>query len=335
MFGKIVALLDGSTLAQSVLPHTRALAHAFQAEVTLLRVLEQERKTDTGRLDPINWHLRKIAAQSFLDEVSKETADDQIVAETVLLEGAAASRIMEYIEEVNPDLIMLSSHGQGGLSPWNVSSVAQKIINRAFNSFMLVRAYHVPDMVHARAHYRRIAVPLDGSKRAEYVLPFASQLAAIHHAELLLIHAQVPPTILQSHTLTPEETAVIEQLEARNKAKAERYLAQMADQLEPVTQVHHLSGANTADVLLEFIDHNEIDLVMMSAHGHVSETVRPYGSIVSSFIAYGSTPLLIIQDLTPDQIKPTRAELSAIANGNTGRTNRTNAYAQPADWSSQ
>lgn len=78
MFGKIVALLDGSTLAQSVLPHTRALAHAFQAEVTLLRVLEQERKTDTGRLDPINWHLRKIAAQSFLDEVSKETADDQI-----------------------------------------------------------------------------------------------------------------------------------------------------------------------------------------------------------------------------------------------------------------
>ena len=91
MIGKIVALLDGSTLAQSDLPHSRALAHAFQAEVTLLRVLEQERKTDTGRLDPINWHLRKIAAQSFLDEVSKATADDQIAAEAVLLEGAAAN----------------------------------------------------------------------------------------------------------------------------------------------------------------------------------------------------------------------------------------------------
>lgn len=334
MIEKIVALLDGSTLAQGVLPHTRALAHAFQAEVTLLRVLEQERKTDTGRLDPINWHLRKIAAQSFLDEVSKETADDQIAAKPVLLEGAAANRIIEYIEEAEPDLIMLSSHGQGGLSPWNVSSVAQKIINRAFNSFMLVRAYDVPDKVHAQAHYRRIAVPLDGSKRAEYVLPFASQLASIHEAELLLIHAQVPPTILQSHTLTPEETAVIEQLEARNKAKAERYLAQVAEQLEPDTQVYHLTGANTADVLLEFTDKNEIDLVMMSAHGYASETVRPYGSIVSSFIAYGSTPLLIIQDLTQDQIKPTRAEMSAMANGNTGRTNRTNAYAQPADWSS-
>ncbi|MBK8903908.1 MAG: universal stress protein [Anaerolineaceae bacterium] len=335
MIRKIVALLDGSTLAQGVLPHTWALAHVFQAEVTLLRVLEQEKKTDTGRLDPINWHLRKIAAQSFLDEVSKETADDQIAAKTVLLEGAAANRIIEYIEEAEPDLIMLSSHGQGGLSPWNISSVAQKIINRAFSSFMLVRAYHAPDMTHAQAQYHRIAVPLDGSKRAECVLPFASQLAAMHNAELLLIHAQVPPTVLQSHTLTPEETAVIEQLETRNRTKAERYLAQMAEQLEPDTKIHHLSGANTADVLLEFTDANEVDLVMMSAHGYASETVRPYGSIVSSFIAYGSTPLFIIQDLTPDQIKPTKAELSAIANGNTGRTNRTNAYAQPADWSSQ
>ncbi len=211
--------------------------------------------------------------------------------------------------------------------------MAQKIINRAFNSFMLVRSYQLPDKAHAEMRYRRIAVPLDGSKRAEYALPFAAQLAAAHNAELLLIHAQVPPAVLQSHTLTLEETAVIEQLSAHNQAKAEQYLTQVADQLEPEVKIHFLTGNSAADVLLEFIDRNDIDLVIMSAHGNVSETIRPYGSIVSSFIAYGSTSLLIIQDLTPDQIKPTKAEMSALANGNTGRTNRTNAYAQPADWS--
>lgn len=336
MIDKIVTLLDGSILSQCVLPHTRAVAQTFQSNVTLIQVLEPKKvKTDTGRLDPVNWHLQKLAAQSFLNTVSQEETDEIVTYDTLLLEGSPASRIIEYIEETHPDLVMLSSHGQGGLSAWNVSSVAQKIIDRAFSSFMLVRAYQEHEKTPSDVRYRHIAVPLDGSKRAEHVLPFAESLAAAHDAELWLVHAEMMPTMIQSHTLTPEETAVIERLKERTQQKAQNYLAQMATQINARTSTYYLSGSSPSDVLLEFIDDSEVDLVVLSAHGYSSETIRPYGSIVSSFIAYGSTPLLILQDLTHDQIKSTKAEKSAAAKGGTDRINRKNAYAQPADWSSE
>jgi nucleotide-binding universal stress UspA family protein len=330
---KIVVLLDGSPLAQSVLPHTSALAQNFGAEVILLQVLEPKDKIDTGRLDMVDWHLRKMEAQSFLDAVSRKLEGEKLHPKTVLLEGSAAKRIIEYIDETDPDLIMLSSHGQSGLSPWNVSSVAQKIIHRACKSFMLVRAYQQQSEQAGKASYRRIVVPLDGSKRAECVLPYATRLAAVENAEVVLVHALAPPDIMQRHTLTAEEREAVEQLSRRNEAEAERYLSQVAAQIEPKTITHPLPGSNAAHALLEFVNNNEVDLVVMSAHGYSSQTMRPYGSVVSSFIDYSSTALLLIQDLPSEQIRPVPRKLNTAAgDDNTPLTNRTLSYAQPAVW---
>jgi nucleotide-binding universal stress UspA family protein len=229
---------------------------------------------------------------------------------------------------------MLSSHGQGGLSSWNISSVAQKIIDRAMRSFMLVPAYRYLKESVKEIQYRRIVVPLDGSRRAEFVLPIACRLAAEHGAELVLVHAISPPVVIQRHTLTPEEETAVEKITERNRVKAERYLEQMAAQSGSGAVTRLISGSNTVDSLLEFVQNNEVDLVVMSAHGSSGETVRPHGSVVTSFIAYSSIPLLLIQDLSQDQIRPTQAELKTIDNGSIiGRMNRTIAYGYPATWS--
>jgi hypothetical protein len=50
------------------------------------------------------------------------------------------------------------------------------------------------------------------------------------------------------------------------------------------------------------------DLVILSAHGHSAAREYPYGSVSASFITYGFTPLLIIQDLSPQDIAPNPAE---------------------------
>jgi hypothetical protein len=140
--------------------------------------------------------------------------------------------------------------------------------------------------------------------------------------------------MMQTHTLTPEEVEIIERLDRRNRETAKRYLTETAVQIKLETVTELLSGANTVDVLLEFAANNEIDLIVMSAHGRASDTMRPYGSVASSFIDYGSTSLLVIQDLPQDQIKPTQAEIHANNDdADTGRMNRKNAYAQPANWS--
>lgn len=334
MINKIVVLLDGSPLARRVLPHALSLSNAFKdAEVILLQVLEPKGKSGTGRLDPVDWQFRKVEAQAFLNAVQVEWKERQPAPEVKLLEGPAASRIIEYIDETNPDLVMFSSHGNSGLSSWNLGSVAQKIIDRASRSFMLIPAYKQIEEAVEKIRYKRIFVPLDGSKRAEFVLPVATRLAAQNNAELILVHAVCPPHVIQRHTLKPEDEEALEKINNHNQVKADQYLARMAEQCGSQVETKRISGSNIVDALLDFVNNTDMDLVVMAAHGSSGETNRPYGSVVSSFIAYGSTPLLLIQDFTQDQIKPTQAELKALDNGSIiGRMNRTLAYAQPATW---
>jgi nucleotide-binding universal stress UspA family protein len=324
MLNNILVLLDGSSLAERAVPHAHALAQTFQASVTFLHVLEAEDKT--GRIDPVSWHLRKVEAQAYLSNISQQWDLVDGPPELILLEGVAASRIVEYVSATNPDLILMSSHGESGLTPWNISSVAQKIIYRAGRSFMLLRSYQ--EQLETAVPYRRLLVPLDGSKRAEYVLPFAYRLAEAHRAELLLVHVAAQPELLQRQPLSLAETELLAQLAERNRTEAEGYLAQVAAQAPAQTTTHLLKGPNVPDTLLEFAARENIDLVMMNAHGYSNETARPYGNIVSSFIAYSNTSLFIIQDLPPDRIRASQAELIAAELSDTGRLRPIKAHAQ-------
>jgi len=316
MFTNIIVPLDGSTVAASVLPHVVAMARATDAKVTLLRVLGEASTVRLG-VDPVSWQLQKSEAQAYLDGVCERlTPLISLSPEAVLLEGRAADRIIEYARHSTCDLVVLSSHGQGGVSGWNVSSVAHKVISRIGSSILLVRAYQISAQAEHDADfsYRRIVVPLDGSARAEHVLPIAAALAEWHNATLYLVHVVTPPPLLQRMPLTPEESALIEQIFERNQSHARKYLEQLQQRLRPEPQIHVLTGENTAATLHKFVMQQEADLLVMSAHGQSAQRQWPYGSLVTSFIDHGATSLLVLQDLPADAIEPTVAELAADAN---------------------
>ena len=129
MYKKMLVPLDGSSLAECVLPHVVAVAKALDARVTLLRVLEHAQITDRLQsVDPLGWHIRKAEAEADLEGVRSRLQESGLRAQSVLLEGHAAERIIEYAHENGVDLIILSSHGRSGLSGWNVSSIVFKII---------------------------------------------------------------------------------------------------------------------------------------------------------------------------------------------------------------
>jgi nucleotide-binding universal stress UspA family protein len=68
---------------------------------------------------------------------------------------------------------------------------------------------------------------------------------------------------------------------------------------------------NAAAALHQLVEEEEVDLVLMAAHGYSGEATWPYGSIALNFIAYGSEPLLIIQDVPPEEAGVTEAERAA------------------------
>ena len=111
--------------------------------------------------------------------------------------------------------------------------------------------------------------------------------------------------------LSAEDSELAERVVERNRSEAEQYLDTVCAQLPPATvETRLLVAPSTSAALHELVEQEGIDIVILSAHGYSGQVRWPYGSLVTSFIAYGSTPLLIFQDASPEQIAPTHAELA-------------------------
>jgi nucleotide-binding universal stress UspA family protein len=319
MFNKVLVPLDGSALAEGVLPHVLTISRAFETEVTFAHVLEHFLATVEARVDPLIWQMLKAEGQSYLQQISNRWSEVALPAETVLLEGEAAERIISYAAQYDCDLIMVSSHGRSGLSEWNVSSIVQKIIMRVFRSVLIVRATTTePQEGLQPIRYERILVPLDGSRRAEGVLSIFPKLIRGDGAEIVLAHIVHSPVPFRQPP-SPADVSFIDEYVQRNVREATEYLEQICERLCPNASCKVLVSESPASALLNLADETDADLVIFSAHGRTAAH-HPYGSLVTEFITYGHTPLLIYQDLPAGQLRLSAMETSAdLALGRRGR----------------
>jgi nucleotide-binding universal stress UspA family protein len=316
MFDRILAPLDGSSLAESALPHVVAIGGAFDAEVTLLRVLDPVSAVTRPRpVDPLDWQIRRAESETYLRGLSTRMQGTGLRINLDVREGKAAESVIEYARLMEANLILLSSHGQSGISGWNISSVVQKIILRAQVSTMIVRAYRPVVQEPGEMHYQKILVPLDGSQRAECVLSVAASLARKHDAVVVAAHVIEQPEMPRRTPLSPEDMELASRVVERNRVEADRYLKETQERLDAKVETRLLVHESAGAALHDLVEQEKIDLVIMSAHGYSGETRWPYGSKVIGFISYGTSPLLIVQDLPRDRIQPSQAELAAQERG--------------------
>lgn len=315
MFNHILMPLDGSALAECVLPHVLTLAQGADAHITLLHVLDVPHSIlDKPAVDPLEWHLRKQEAEEYLSHISAKLTSNNLRVKSVIMEGLPAECVIDFANDNDVDLIVLSSHGRSGLSKWNVSSVVQKIILRSFKSTLLIRAYLSSYTDLEEVRYKRLFVGLDFSTRAEYILPVAINLSQVYKSELVLGMVIRKPEILHRFPLSEEDEQLITRIADRNYNEATHYFEQLHSRLTSQAinfQTRLVVGDNVTASIHDMVEQENPDLVMLVAHGHSSETRWPYGSVATSFIAYGTTPLMIMQDLSGDEIKRTQAEMAA------------------------
>lgn len=315
MINHILVPLDNSTLAECVLPHVKAIAPVLNARVTLLHVMEHPHNGNgTPAVDPVDWHLRKHKSERYLEQIAERLQNSGLNIEYSIVEGGAAQSIIEFARNNKVDLITLSTHGNSGLSGWNVSSVVQKILLRSYKSTLLIRAYKPTIADSSEVLYKRIFIGLDCSTRAEYILPVAMRLAQFHKSELMLGTVIQKPQTIHRFPPSDKDSKLINQIVEKNQQAASHYFDQLLTQfslegLELKTDI--VVGDNAVAVLHDMVEEINADLVMLVAHGHSGERRWPYGSVTSSFIAYGNTPLMIMQDLSEDEIPHTHAELAA------------------------
>jgi nucleotide-binding universal stress UspA family protein len=301
MFNPILVPLDGSLLAECVLPHVVAIARAFDARVILLRVLEKNKANGTAQMfDMLNWQINKTGAKLYLEKISARLQKFGLRIETAILEGLVAESITEYALSRGVKLVILSSHGRSGLSQWGISSITQKIIFSAPTSLLIIRAIQPAVSESIERQYNRIVVPLDGSRRAENVLPMVTLLARFHQSQIHIVHVVETPEMARQMPLTSEDVELSDRIVARNREEAIRYLdqAHLHSSLDGIdVQTRLLTSDNAAAALHELAEQESIDMVALSAHGYSGNNKWPYGSMVNNFILYSKVPLLIVQDL--------------------------------------
>jgi len=316
MFKRILLPLDSSKLAECVLPHLVAIAQICEPEVLLLRVSEPFGVTARLRLiDPVDWQIRKAETESYLAGIAARLKNAGVRASMQIYDGKPAEQIIEVAHSWDADLILMSSHGQSGISPWNVSSVVQQVILRAHRSLMVIRAYQPVTADLTGLHYRKIFLPLDGSQRAEMPLTLAGSLAQAHGSEILAAHVVRQPELPRRTSASQEDMLLVNQLTERNRAEAIKYLEDLTSRIGVTIQTKLEVSPSISRSLHQMAEANDVDLTIISAHGYCGDTRWPYGSVGLGFIVYGSTPLLILQDLPSSRIEQTRAEIAARETG--------------------
>ncbi len=153
MYKRVVVLLDGSELAEQVLPHVAEIVRGRGSEVHLLSVAPVVVPTVAPAVEvyPIYMTADFLAMEvaererierelgEYLQGVAERLRPVAAKVQTVVRFGQPAEEILQYAEEIGADLIAMCTHGRSGISRWVYGSVADKVLRGASCPVLLVR----------------------------------------------------------------------------------------------------------------------------------------------------------------------------------------------------
>ncbi len=149
MVKRILVALDGSELAESILPHAVDIAKPAGAELILLRVSDDPARdlmlADTmvvenkGSAQLVHFERRK-----YLDQWVEKLSGEGLKVSAQVVTGGAAETILAVAERTHADLIAMSTHGRGGLARLLMGSVAGEVVRNSRVPVLLVRPQAAP-----------------------------------------------------------------------------------------------------------------------------------------------------------------------------------------------
>jgi nucleotide-binding universal stress UspA family protein len=145
-YRRMVVPLDGSALAERALPHAEALVGLTGAPLHLVRVVDPTHLgTPVGALlqtDALAWQLlledERIAARDYLERIERNLHDRLSVVTVEYRHGPAAQELVAAAQ--SGDLLIMTTHGRGGVARWFLGSVAEAVVRHATVPVLLVRA---------------------------------------------------------------------------------------------------------------------------------------------------------------------------------------------------
>ena len=303
MYTKILVPLDGSKTAEMILPNVVRLARESKAKVVLLTVdapgLDSRKSGPSwsnmgdalATLERPNGQMR-----AYMDSAASMLAGMGAEATTAIVTGEAAEEILTYAANNGCDLIAMSTRGRSALKRGLMGSVTDAVVRASKVPVLAVgpKSVEGKDLDGA---IRSVAVPLDGSKMAETVLPHVERLAGLLSLEVVLLRVvRMVPWAYGAHERVPMDTT---EIEAALELEAKEYLASVearftAKGIRCRTEVLH---GVPWDKIVNFSGKTDDMMVAISTHGRSGITRLVLGSVADMLIRSLETPVLVVRPL--------------------------------------
>jgi len=243
-----------------------------------VQVLEQERERIVGE-------LQKLAAEC------RKTCDAQI--DVALEDGPIPDALEAYASRNKVDLIVISSHGRGGIARLSLGSVTDMLIRRTSVPVLVVKPPASYLTTEAGELLRSIIVPLDGSSLAEQILPEVMTLARVGGARIRLLHVLAPRNSAQEATRGREPPWW-----NKDVAAAKAYLARIAAQLRAdgftaTTEV--VVGDTIAEAIVDHAGSEKANLIAIATHGRSGMARVIRGSVADVVTRTSRTAMLVLR----------------------------------------
>ena len=313
MTTSILVPIDGSPFSEQALPTAVAIARRTGARLQLVRVHEPVFTGppfgDMPAPDPAWDREMRLEAEARLRELARRVMKAGVEASAVVVDGPVASALANYVEEVDADLVVMTTHGRNAFSRAWLGSVADVLVRKCTRPVLLLRPGEVGaealdlDVRHAPS-FDHILIPTDGSAFSKQVVGRALALARPLGARLTLL--RVVPTaraLGMDPEMPPPELA-------RRRVVATEALGAMAEGL-----VTHGLRVRTAVVahddpptaILEYAREHGVGLIAMTTHGRSGLARLALGSVADQVLRGTETPLLLYRPVTG-----TRSRISRI-----------------------
>ncbi len=284
-FQKILFPVDMSDSCTAAAPFVEALARKFNAELTLLHVLEMPPGYVTdwyGYMALVDTEAIRGARQSELDLYLKDKFEG-LKVRRVMLEGDAAHEITEYAQENGTDLIMMPTHGYGIFRSLLLGSVTAKVLHDA--ACPVWTGVHVAETPPASAAFTNIMCAVDLTEKSLPTMQFASKLAQEFKAKLWLVHA-VPGAETRPEKYFDADLQAFLQDEARKVLSKTQHDAGIVAQL-------CLGAGEVAHVLHEAALNHGGDLLVIG-RGHATGALGRLRTNVYSIIRQSPCPVISV-----------------------------------------
>lgn len=292
---RLLIPLDGSALAERAISPAFAIARALADDLPCTLHLFRVVPPLLMAIDPVLYaetlSFAEEEARNYLQTIQRQWESEQTPTVADIETGPAAESIIQYAQQKQINLIVMSSHGRSGIGRWVYGSVAEKVMRQACCASLIIRQ---PEEAAPLDTFRHILVCLDGSPLAEQVLEPILTLARRMQSRLTFLRV-IPPSHLAVETLALEQ--FLNQVEKIEQHNAIIYLSHLLKCLptdELVVNLQTIMGP-PAESIIDYAQEHDVDLIAMSSHGRSGINRWVYGSVAEKVLRGANCATFIVR----------------------------------------